>query len=82
MGEMLKARRIVNEELDKLGRTVAELAQRAKGDARKIQIAQRLRRETTVTLKWIARELRVGTWTHARQPAATCERQRRIQPST
>ncbi|NOS72050.1 MAG: hypothetical protein HOP33_19260 [Verrucomicrobia bacterium] len=59
-----KARRILNEELDKLGWTGAELARRAKGDARKICIAQRLRAETAVTLKWIAAELNMGTWTH------------------
>jgi hypothetical protein len=51
-----RARRILNEELDKLGWTGAELAQRAKGDARKLRIAQRLRTETAVTLKWIAAE--------------------------
>ena len=33
-------------------------------DARKIRIAQRLRAETSVTLKWIATELNVRTWTH------------------
>ena len=59
-----KARRILNEELDKLGWTGAELAGRAKGDTRKIRIAQRLRAETAVTLKWIATELNMGTWTH------------------
>ena len=59
-----KARRIVNEELDKLGWTGAELAARAKGDTRKIRIARRLRAETAVTLKWIAAELQMGTWTH------------------
>ncbi len=57
-------RRILNEELDKLGWTGAELPKRAKGDARKIRIAQRLRAETSVTLKWIATELHMGTWTH------------------
>ena len=59
-----KARRILNEELDKLGWTGAELAGRPKGDTRKIRIAQRLRAETAVTLKWIAAELNMGTWTH------------------
>lgn len=59
-----KGRRILNEELDKLGWTGAELAGRAKGDARKICIAQRLRAETAVTLKWVAAELHMGTWTH------------------
>jgi hypothetical protein len=59
-----KARRILQEELDKLGWPTAELARRAKGDARKIRIAQRLRIETGVTLKWIAEALQMGTWTH------------------
>lgn len=59
-----KARRILNDELAKLGWTAAELPRRAKGDARKIRLAQRLRTETAVTLKWIAKELHMGTWTH------------------
>ena len=59
-----KARRILNEEPDKLGWTGAELAARPKGDVRKIWIARRLRSETAVTLKWIAAKLHIGTWTH------------------
>jgi len=59
-----RARRILNEELDKLGWAESELAGRAKGDARKIRIARRLRAETAVTLKWIAAALHMGTWTH------------------
>ena len=59
-----KAARILREELDKLGWTGAELVQRAKGDARKIRIAHRLREETAVTLKWIATELHMGSWTN------------------
>ena len=39
------------------------MAGRAKGDVRKIRIARRLRAETAVTLRWIATELRMGTWT-------------------
>lgn len=50
--------------LNHLGWTVAELGHRAKGDARKIRIARRLRTETAVTLKWIAAALHMGTWTH------------------
>jgi hypothetical protein len=30
----------------------------------KVRIAARLRKETTVTLKWIAQRLHMGTWTH------------------
>ena len=59
-----KVRRILNEELAKLGWAQAELEGRAKGDARKIRIARRSRAETAVTLKWIATELQMGTWTH------------------
>ena len=50
--------------LDKLGWPGAELATRAKGDPRKIQVARRLRAERAVTLKAIAAELLMGTWTH------------------
>jgi hypothetical protein len=59
-----RAQHSLNEELDKLGWTGAELAQRSNGDARKIRMAQRLRAETAVTLKWIAKALYLGTWTH------------------
>jgi putative transposase len=59
-----KARRLVTEELDRLGWASPELALRPKGDIGKIRIAQRLRAETAVTLKWIATELHMGTWTN------------------
>ena len=54
----------MKEELDKLGWTGTELAQRAKGDERKIRMAQRLRTETPVTLNWIGAEVHMGTWIH------------------
>jgi len=59
-----KAQRILREELDKLAWTGGDLVCRAKDDGRKTRIARRLRTETAVTLKWIARELQMGTWTH------------------
>jgi hypothetical protein len=59
-----KARRVLGEELDKLGWTEAELARQAKGDVRKVHIARRLRSETAVTLKWIAQNLHMGVWTY------------------
>jgi putative transposase len=46
-----KARRILQEELDKLGWTVKDLAARSKGDVRKVRLARRLRTETSVTWK-------------------------------
>ena len=41
-----------------------ELKRRRKGDGDKVKIAARLRRETTMTLKWIAKRLQMGTWTN------------------
>jgi len=37
---------------------------RTEGDPEKVAIAQRLRRETTMTLDWIAQRLRMGTRSH------------------
>jgi putative transposase len=59
-----KARGIVAAEMKRLGWTEADLQKRRKGDPDKIRIAWRLRTETTMTLKWIATELRMGVWTH------------------
>ncbi len=62
--DALHAERLVGEELRRRGWTEADLTRRRKGDAEKVQIAWRLRRESTMTLKWIARRLNVGAWTH------------------
>ncbi len=43
------------------GWTEAELASRRKGDAGKATMARRLRQESTMTLKWIAQRLRMGS---------------------
>ena len=59
-----KAERLVREELEQLGWMEDDLRCRRKGDAGKVRIARRVRRETTMTLKWIADRLRMGTWTH------------------
>jgi hypothetical protein len=59
-----KAERIVEEELGRLGWSGQDLAGRPKGDARKVKIAARLRRETTVTLAWIARRVQMGAPGH------------------
>ena len=37
---------------------------RARKDPVKIGVAAQLRRETTMTLKWIAERLQTGAWTH------------------
>lgn len=59
-----KARRIVAEELRTLGWKHGQLAKSMKADPEKVRIARRLRGETTMTLKWIADELKMGAWTY------------------
>jgi putative transposase len=59
-----KAERIVHEELQVLGWTSQDLLTRRKGDAAKVRIAGRLRRETTMTLAWIAEQLHMGSAGH------------------
>jgi REP element-mobilizing transposase RayT len=39
-------------------------SKRAKSNFRELAVATRLRRETTVTLKWITQRLAMGAWTH------------------
>jgi len=48
-------------ELRRLGWTAPELGRRRKGDPQKVELARRLRRETTVTLGWLAETLCMGT---------------------
>ncbi|SRR6266581_1259076 len=59
-----KAEQIVQQELQQLGWGPLELKGHAKGHLQKIRIAKRLRRETTMTLKWIANRLQMGVATH------------------
>ena len=62
--EIARADRIVREELVARNWTEDELTNRRKGDPEKVLIAARLRKETAVTLKWIASRLQMGAWTH------------------
>ena len=59
-----QAEGIVSEGLRRLGWKEGELEARSKGDREKVKLAARLRAETTVTMKWIAERLRMGTWTY------------------
>jgi len=59
-----KAERIVRGEMKRLRWGEKELAGRRKGDKAKLEVAERLRRETTMTLAWIASRLRMGTAAH------------------
>lgn len=56
-----RAERLLNEELKRRGWDETELARRRKSDGKKLEIAQRLRSETTMTWAWIASHLQMGT---------------------
>ena len=62
--ETEKARRLIASELARVGWSVEQLAREQKGAPVKVAIARRLREEPTMPLKWIALEMRMGTWTH------------------
>jgi hypothetical protein len=55
---------LVQRELRRRGWKEADLDRRRKGDPGKVAMAWRLRHETTMSLKWIARRLKMGTWTY------------------
>jgi REP element-mobilizing transposase RayT len=59
-----KAERIVNEELQRLGWPEEGLRVQPKGHSAKVRMARRLRQETTMSLKWIAQRLQMGSWTY------------------
>jgi REP element-mobilizing transposase RayT len=59
-----KAERIVKEELKRRQWDEKTLAVLRKGEAGKVAIAQQLRRETTMTLAWIAERLQMGARTY------------------
>jgi REP-associated tyrosine transposase len=59
-----KAERLVQAGLKKAKWTEEDLRLRRKSDGVKIRLAAQLRQETTMTLKWIAARLQMGTWTH------------------
>ncbi|MCP5519237.1 MAG: hypothetical protein H7A45_18485 [Verrucomicrobiales bacterium] len=60
-----KAERIIGEELQRLGWTRAELEKRNRTAPEKLELAARLRRETTLTIKEIAQRLHRGSWKSA-----------------
>lgn len=60
-----KAERLFKEMLKPTRWREADLAKRRKGDEAKVQMAARLRAETTVSWKWIADRLQMGHWRSA-----------------
>ena len=65
-----KAGGIVREELRRRGWKEEDLPVLRKGDPGKVALARRLRRETTMSLKWIARRLHIGQLDLCLQPVA------------
>jgi len=61
-----KAERIIREELQRLGWAQADLQLRLKTDPKKVEIGARLRKETTLPVRWIAGRLHLGTWKSAK----------------
>ena len=60
-----KAERIIQESLREMGWTEDDLRERRKCAREKVRIAQRLRAETTLSLKRVATRLNMGAWTNA-----------------
>ncbi len=60
-----KAQRLLEQMLRKAGWTEVDLEKRRKGEKAKVQMARRLRTETTMSWKWIAQQLRMGHWRSA-----------------
>jgi REP element-mobilizing transposase RayT len=70
-----KASRLLREEMARLGWDAAALRQAGKGDERKVRMAARLRKETTMSLKWVAQHLAMGSWTHVSNLLAARKKQ-------
>ena len=50
--------------MGRLGWNKGALRGASKGDERKVRLAARLRKETTMSLKWIAEQLEMGSGTY------------------
>jgi len=59
-----KAEAIIRTRLKELRWRKTELVARPKSDPQKVALARDLRSQTTMSLKWIARRLEMGSWTH------------------
>lgn len=59
-----KAQRLISEKLAAVGWDRARLCKECKGHPIKVRIAREIRDQSTMSLKWIAAELSIGTWTY------------------
>jgi hypothetical protein len=64
-GSEARAGRMIREERTGLRWTESDLKKKSKSDPAKLALAARLRRETTLTLRWVATRLRLGSWKSA-----------------
>jgi putative transposase len=62
--EAEKAQRLINQQLCAVGWDRARLRSERKGHPLKVKIARQLRDQSTMTTKWIAAELSMGSWTY------------------
>ncbi len=72
-----KAERIIGEELRRVDWPEEALRAFPKGHPVKVALARRLRKDTTMSLKWIAARLHMGSWTYVSNLVAA-----HSQPST
>lgn len=61
-GAQAKAKRIIAEALKELKWKERDLKDRPKGDPEKVELAWRLRKKTTLTIRQIAERLSMGSW--------------------
>jgi hypothetical protein len=75
-----KAERIIAAELQRLRWSSTDLQLRLKSDPAKLQMAARLRAETTLPIHWIAQRLHLGTWksANARHAWKKSQRERKV----
>jgi hypothetical protein len=59
-----KAERIVHAEIKRQDWKEQDLPRMRKGDKSEVRLALQLRQETTMSLKWIAGRLHMGSWTY------------------
>ena len=59
-----KAERLLQEQMPKLGVQKKELRLGREGDQAKVALARSLRQQTTMSLRWIAARLQMGSWTY------------------
>jgi len=72
--DLAYAQELLEKELKQRGWVVRDLVERRKADPEKLKIAWRLRQETTMTLRWIALNLHMGSWTYL----SNCLSQQRV----